>query len=95
MSDDAHVSEAEAAVFLVLKKNGDGWMSNEDISAKEPNVPERTIRSITARLFDNGVLERAETHPGHHFRVSQTKGKVLGAGYKASLEKAVQVFGLK
>ena len=84
------VSENVAKVWFILKKTGD-WMTNSDIVSKS-GVLLRNVRFITARLFARGVLERAPTHPGHHFRVVKKLDDEKGQACARALDQALSVF---
>ena len=91
-AERAEVSEHEVRVFLVLRKNPDEWMTNQQVS-EASGVNYRTTRMHTERLVKLGMVESIELHPARHFRLAEKKSK-HNAAYAQRLEKAIEVFGM-
>lgn len=65
------------ATYSTLLAHTRCWLSNREISAKVPAVPERTVRSLTARLRDAGLLEERRLFGGFVYRALPPNPHVL------------------
>lgn len=87
------ISIHEVKVYLALK-NGQRWMSNQDIAKELSSIAARTVRAHTLKLVNLGILDQAEVFPGHRYRWSE-KGVKRNISYVKRLEGAAEVFGVK
>lgn len=62
-------SRHEAEVVRVLATSAE-WMNARELAAQADRVAPRTVRAITARLSDMGVVERVKLFDGHRYRLT-------------------------
>ena len=86
------VSRQEIEVFRVLL-GSQAWMSNREIASACKDVADRTVRAMTLKFVQLGLVEQAEVFPGHRYRVCPKANK-RNRGYVDRLKHAADVFGV-
>lgn len=94
MAERNEISRHEVDVFRALVLNADSWQTNTDIAAACQAVAPRTVRAVTLKLVQLGVLDQAEVFPAHRFRLASKAAK-RNRGYVDRLHRAAEVFGVQ
>jgi hypothetical protein len=86
------ISRHEARVYCALKC-AQGWLTNDDIQQAVGDIASQTVRAHTLKLFNLGLIDRAEVSPPHRLRWSE-KGEKQNPAYAKRLTSAAEIFGM-
>lgn len=93
MVERNEISRQEVEVFRVLLLNSKTWMTNKDLAQQCKGVAPRTVRAMTLKFVNLGILDQAEVFPGHMYRIA-AKADKRNRGYVDRLRQVAEVFGI-
>jgi predicted transcriptional regulator len=86
------ISLHELQVYRALVAQKDTWVTVLDLTKKVEHVARRTITHHLQRFLTLGLVDRAETFPGHRYRWA-AKGDKRNRAYMLRLQRANEAFG--
>lgn len=87
------VSIHEARLFVSLRKKARQWISSKE-AAESSGISPRTARAHLLKFVKLGIVDVAETFPGHRYKMSEKADK-RNQAYLMRLKGTAEVFGLK
>lgn len=89
----SEISIQEVRIFETLLREKTRWLSNHELFSLTEGVGRRTVRATTHKLVELNLLDQAEIHPGHRFRLSSMAEK-RNKAYWDRLHFAAEVLGV-
>jgi hypothetical protein len=83
------ISIFELKVFGCFQKQPQSWLLHKDLEGMKLGVAARTIRGVTRKLEQEGVLEQVQMYPGYRYRLA--KKTASNQDYLARLVAAQKV----
>jgi hypothetical protein len=93
MTERNEVSRHEVEVFRALLANASVWKTNAELATECRDVAPRTVRAMTFKFVQLGLVDQAEVFPAHKFKIA-AKADKRNRGYADRLRHAAEVFGV-
>lgn len=93
MTKPPEISRQEVEVYRVLSANRGRWLSNAQLTEYTQGVAPRTVRAVTRKLAQAGVVDLAPVHGGYCYRFAAATPQAASA-YLARLHQAAEVLGI-